>query len=225
MTTAVMLCVCVCVCVCVVDGGSWEESEQVNSTQAFYQLQGLNPGVWYLLQIWPGNTSLAFKTNGPGTGQAAGVASSFATQGWFIGLISALILLLLVLLILCYIKKSKGGKYSVKDKEEGQVDAGPETMKDDAFGEYRSLESDNEKCSISQPSVCESKRSSNDSLADYGDSVDIQFNEDGSFIGQYSGRKDPKHSLQLGRHLSRQSQHASAQHQLPHFCDRNSGPN
>uniref|UniRef100_A0A672SK23 Neural cell adhesion molecule L1.1-like n=1 Tax=Sinocyclocheilus grahami TaxID=75366 RepID=A0A672SK23_SINGR len=50
---------------------------------------------------------------------------------------------------------------------------------------------DNEKCSISQQSVCESKRSSNDSLADYGDSVDIQFNEDGSFIGQYSGRKDP----------------------------------
>ncbi|CAM4684069.1 unnamed protein product [Leuciscus chuanchicus] len=166
------------------DGGQWEESEQVNSTQAFYQLQGLNPGVWYLLQIWPGNTSLAFKTNGP---ELQELPSSFATQGWFIGLISAMILLLLVLLILCYIKKSKGGKYSVKDKEEGQVDAGPRT-KDDAFGEY----SDNEKCSISQPSVCESKRSSNDSLADYGDSVDIQFNEDGSFIGQYSGRRDPQ---------------------------------
>lgn len=124
-----------CVCVCVVDGGEWEESEQVNSTQAFYQLQGLNPGVWYLLQIWPGNTSLAFKTNGPGTGQSQAsldgfmvpcsdslcvvsfselqeLPSSFATQGWFIGLISAMILLLLVLLILCYIKKSKGGKYS-----------------------------------------------------------------------------------------------------------------
>ncbi|KAK7131749.1 hypothetical protein R3I93_018344 [Phoxinus phoxinus] len=166
------------------NGGPWEESEQVNSTQAFYQLQGLDPGVWYLLQIWPGNTSLAFKTNGP---ELQELPSSFATQGWFIGLISAMILLMLVLLILCYIKKSKGGKYSVKDKEEGQVDAGARTMKDDAFGEY----SDNEKCSVSQPSVCESKRSSSDSLADYGDSVDIQFNEDGSFIGQYSGRRDP----------------------------------
>ncbi|XP_052449493.1 neural cell adhesion molecule L1.1 [Carassius gibelio] len=60
-------------------------------------------------------------------------------------------------------------------------------MKDGEFGEYN----DNEKCSTSQQSVCESKRSSNDSLADYGDSVDIQFNEDGSFIGQYSGRRDP----------------------------------
>uniref|UniRef100_A0A8C3SFC7 Neurofascin/L1/NrCAM C-terminal domain-containing protein n=1 Tax=Chelydra serpentina TaxID=8475 RepID=A0A8C3SFC7_CHESE len=28
---------------------------------------------------------------------------------------------------------------------------------------------------------------SEDSLADYGGSVDVQFNEDGSFIGQYSG--------------------------------------
>uniref|UniRef100_A0A8C1PW24 Neural cell adhesion molecule L1 n=1 Tax=Cyprinus carpio TaxID=7962 RepID=A0A8C1PW24_CYPCA len=112
--------------------------------------------------------------------------SSFATQGWFIGLISAMVLLLLVLLILCYIKKSKGGKYSVKENEEDQVN-GAHTKKDGEFGEYN----DNEKCSTNQQSVCESKSSSNDSLADYGDSVDIQFNEDGSFIGQYSGRRDP----------------------------------
>uniref|UniRef100_A0A8C0G4M5 Neurofascin/L1/NrCAM C-terminal domain-containing protein n=1 Tax=Chelonoidis abingdonii TaxID=106734 RepID=A0A8C0G4M5_CHEAB len=34
---------------------------------------------------------------------------------------------------------------------------------------------------------------SEDSLADYGGSVDVQFNEDGSFIGQYSGHmgKEP----------------------------------
>lgn len=31
---------------------------------------------------------------------------------------------------------------------------------------------------------------SDDSLADYGGSVDVQFNEDGSFIGQYSGKKE-----------------------------------
>ncbi|KAK2886193.1 hypothetical protein Q8A67_017030 [Cirrhinus molitorella] len=165
-------------------GGEWEESEKVNSTQAFYQLQGLTPGVHYHLQIQPGNNSWEFKTAGP---ELHELPSSFATQGWFIGLISAIVLLLLVLIILCYIKKSKGGKYSVKDKEEDQVNAGARPMKDDAFGEY----SDNEKCSMSQQSVCESKRSSNDSLADYGDSVDIQFNEDGSFIGQYSGRRDP----------------------------------
>lgn len=40
------------------------------------------------------------------------VQSNFASQGWFIGLISAVVLLLLLLLILCFVKKSKGGKYS-----------------------------------------------------------------------------------------------------------------
>uniref|UniRef100_A0A8C1PVL6 Neural cell adhesion molecule L1 n=1 Tax=Cyprinus carpio TaxID=7962 RepID=A0A8C1PVL6_CYPCA len=81
-------------------------------------------------------------------------------------------------------------KKRVKENEEDQVN-GAHTKKDGEFGEYKSLESDNEKCSTNQQSVCESKSSSNDSLADYGDSVDIQFNEDGSFIGQYSGRRDP----------------------------------
>uniref|UniRef100_A0A8C1RHF3 Neural cell adhesion molecule L1 n=1 Tax=Cyprinus carpio TaxID=7962 RepID=A0A8C1RHF3_CYPCA len=165
------------------EGGEWEESEKVNSSQAFYQLQGLTPGVQYHLKIHPGNNSWEFKTAGP---ELHELPSSFATQGWFIGLISAMVLLLLVLLILCYIKKSKGGKYSVKENEEDQVN-GAHTKKDGEFGEYN----DNEKCSTNQQSVCESKSSSNDSLADYGDSVDIQFNEDGSFIGQYSGRRDP----------------------------------
>lgn len=41
-------------------------------------------------------------------------ARSFATQGWFIGVVSAVVLLLLILLILCFIKRSKGGKYSGK---------------------------------------------------------------------------------------------------------------
>lgn len=58
-----------CLCVCV-DGGECKESEQVNSTQAFYQLQGLNPGVWYNLKILSTNISWAFKTNGPGTSQS-----------------------------------------------------------------------------------------------------------------------------------------------------------
>lgn len=42
------------------------------------------------------------------------VQPSFATQGWFISVVSAVVLLLLILLILCFIKRSKGGKYSGK---------------------------------------------------------------------------------------------------------------
>ena len=44
--------------------------------------------------------------------RATDLHTGFATQGWFIGLVSAIVLLLLILLILCFIKRSKGGKYS-----------------------------------------------------------------------------------------------------------------
>uniref|UniRef100_A0A672YZU9 L1 cell adhesion molecule, paralog a n=1 Tax=Sphaeramia orbicularis TaxID=375764 RepID=A0A672YZU9_9TELE len=65
----------------------------------------------------------------------------FPTQGWFIGVVSAIALLLLILLILCFIKRSKGGKYSVKDKEEGPLDSEARPMKDETFGEYSSSSS------------------------------------------------------------------------------------
>ncbi|XP_076022199.1 neural cell adhesion molecule L1.1-like [Genypterus blacodes] len=171
-------------------GSQWEESEVINTTQGFYSLTGLQAGTQYHLFIMHGNDTLwedEIWTTGP---ELLEVAGGFATQGWFIGLISAIVLLMLILLILCFIKRSKGGKYAVKDKEDKEVDSEARPMKDETFGEYRSLESDaDEKRSESQPSLCgESKLGSDDSLAEYGDSVDIQFNEDGSFIGQYSGR-------------------------------------
>ncbi|GAA6066881.1 neural cell adhesion molecule L1.1 isoform X1, partial [Tachysurus ichikawai] len=115
----------------------WEESEQVNLTQGFYQLQGLKAGSFYFLEICHDNITYwtqALQTKGP---VINGVHNSFATQGWFIGLISAVVLLLLLLLILCFVKKSKGGKYSVKEKEEGQINSDLKPMKDEAFGEYR----------------------------------------------------------------------------------------
>uniref|UniRef100_A0AAQ5WX08 Neural cell adhesion molecule L1.1 n=1 Tax=Amphiprion ocellaris TaxID=80972 RepID=A0AAQ5WX08_AMPOC len=146
----------------------FETSELVNSTQGFYSLTGLQPGSQYHL-----------------------INESFAAQGWLIGLISAIVLLVLILLILCLIKRSKGGKYAVKDKEDKEVDSEARPMKDETFGEYSDGD---EKRSDSQPSLCnESKLGSDDSLAEYGDSVDIQFNEDGSFIGQYSGRGPVPH--------------------------------
>uniref|UniRef100_A0A7N8Y9I8 Neural cell adhesion molecule L1.1-like n=1 Tax=Mastacembelus armatus TaxID=205130 RepID=A0A7N8Y9I8_9TELE len=173
-------------------GGRWEESEIVNSTQGFYSLTGLQQGTQYHLMIMHGNYTEwedVTRTRGPE------MPAGFATQGWLIGLISAIVLLVLILLILCLIKRSKGGKYAVKDKEDKEVDSEARPMKDEAFGEYRSLESDgDEKRSDSQPSLCgDSKLGSEDSLAEYGDSVDIQFNEDGSFIGQYSGRGPVPH--------------------------------
>uniref|UniRef100_H3AVP4 L1 cell adhesion molecule n=1 Tax=Latimeria chalumnae TaxID=7897 RepID=H3AVP4_LATCH len=172
---------------------------KVNSTQAFYKLQDLNPGTEYQIKFVARNrtTDVSFwetevETEGPGP--LKGIHDEFATQGWFIGLASAIALLLLILLIICFIKRNKGGKYSVKDKEEAHVDSEARPMKDETFGEYRSLESDNEEkpFTSSQPSLNGDIKplGSDDSLADYGGSVDVQFNEDGSFIGQYSGKKE-----------------------------------
>uniref|UniRef100_A0A3Q1ENK4 Neural cell adhesion molecule L1.1-like n=1 Tax=Acanthochromis polyacanthus TaxID=80966 RepID=A0A3Q1ENK4_9TELE len=159
----------------------FKKSELVNSTQGFYLLTDLQPGSQYHLQIRHGNNTQwedVKWTIGPGSGSKPSV--SFAAQGWLIGLISAIVLLVLILLILCLIKRSKGGKY-----------AGKSSLT--SFFLFSSSDGD-EKRSDSQPSLCnESKLGSDDSLAEYGDSVDIQFNEDGSFIGQYSGRGPVPH--------------------------------
>uniref|UniRef100_A0A669BY53 Neural cell adhesion molecule L1 n=1 Tax=Oreochromis niloticus TaxID=8128 RepID=A0A669BY53_ORENI len=110
---------------------------------------------------------------------------SFATQGWFIGVVSAIGLLLLILLILCFIKRSKGGKYSVKDKEEGPMDSEARPMKDETFGEYSDLE---EKQTASQPSLCEkSKLYSEDNLDFNGSSaMTTELNMDESLASQIS---------------------------------------
>ncbi|KAM7003343.1 neuronal cell adhesion molecule-like isoform 13-T14 [Tautogolabrus adspersus] len=62
-----------------------------------------------------------------------------ATQGWFIGLMCAIALLILILLIICFIQRNKGGKYPVKEKEDAHTDPEFQPMKDDdcTFGEYR----------------------------------------------------------------------------------------
>ncbi|XP_062396407.1 neural cell adhesion molecule L1.2 isoform X2 [Sardina pilchardus] len=171
-------------------GKGWKRSERLDSSQSFYQLQGLQPGSQYRLELVYNNTPYwdsEIQTEG-----AAGVMpvkSGFATEGWFIGLVSAIALLVLLLLILCFIKRSKGGKYSVKDKEEGHIDSEARPMKDETFGEYRS--DNDEKRTASQPSLCDdSKLCSDDgNLDDYGNSHSVQTEVimDESLASQYSG--------------------------------------
>ncbi|KAM8862809.1 neural cell adhesion molecule L1.1 isoform 2-T2 [Spinachia spinachia] len=171
-------------------GCEWMDTEMVNSTQGFYSLTGLQPGSNYHLMIKHGNDTQWENmtwTIGPVPSVMPG---GFAAQGWLIGLISAILLLVLILLIICLMKRSKGGKYAVKDKEDKEVESEARPMKDETFGEYSDAD---EKRSGSEASLNESKLGSDDSLAEYGDSVDIQFNEDGSFIGQYSNRGPVPH--------------------------------
>ncbi|XP_035863773.1 neural cell adhesion molecule L1.2 isoform X2 [Sander lucioperca] len=170
------------------DGSKLKKTEKVNSSQSFYQLQGLTPGSHYHLLFTYSNTTF-FETEIKTEGTVTEVQPSFATQGWFIGVVSAIVLLLLILLILCFIKRSKGGKYSVKDKEEGPMDSEARPMKDETFGEYRSLESDlEEKRTASLPSLGEeSKLCSEDNLDFNGSSaITTELNMDESLVSQFS---------------------------------------
>ncbi|KAG7494303.1 neurofascin isoform X1 [Solea senegalensis] len=111
-----------------------------------------------------------------------------ATQGWFIGLMCAIALIILILLIVCFIKRSRGGKYPVRDKKDLPLDPVDHKDQDGSF-DYHSDE-DNKPLQGSQTSLDGNVKESDDSLVDYGEGGDGQFNEDGSFIGQYTVKKD-----------------------------------
>ncbi|XP_039901247.1 neurofascin homolog (chicken) a isoform X14 [Simochromis diagramma] len=125
-----------------------------------------------------------------------------ATQGWFIGLMCAIALIILILLIVCFIKRSRGGKYPVRDKKDLPLDAVDQKDQDGSF-DYQngssvpdrnenenSSDEDNKPLQGSQTSLDGNVKESDDSLVDYGEGGDGQFNEDGSFIGQYTVKKD-----------------------------------
>uniref|UniRef100_A0A8C2KNZ0 Neural cell adhesion molecule L1-like protein n=1 Tax=Cyprinus carpio TaxID=7962 RepID=A0A8C2KNZ0_CYPCA len=115
--------------------------------------------------------------------------ASISNQGWFIGLMCAIALLTLIVLIACFVNRNKGGKYSVKEKEDLHPDLESPGINDDTFCEYS--DNDEKPLKSSQHSLNGDLKGgdSGDSMVDYGDE-DAHFHEDGSFIGEYSGRKD-----------------------------------
>ncbi|XP_069062472.1 neural cell adhesion molecule L1-like protein isoform X4 [Pleurodeles waltl] len=120
----------------------------------------------------------------------AEVYDGISTQGWFIGLMCAIALLTLILLIACFVQRNKGGKYSVKEKEDLHPDLESQSIKDETFADYS--DSDEKPLQGSLESLGRDIKASvsGDSLVDYGDGDHGQFNEDGSFIGAYTGSKD-----------------------------------
>uniref|UniRef100_A0A7N8WM92 Neural cell adhesion molecule L1-like protein n=1 Tax=Mastacembelus armatus TaxID=205130 RepID=A0A7N8WM92_9TELE len=120
-----------------------------------------------------------------------GQHSDFSTQGWFIGTMCAVAFLTLIALMACFLQRNKGGKYAVKEKEDLHPDVESQGMNDDTFCEY----SDSEEKPLKGSSLCSLNEDdtvgdslSQDSLVDYADGGG-EFNEDGSFIGEYSGCK------------------------------------
>nr|XP_032648355.1 neurofascin isoform X7 [Chelonoidis abingdonii] len=162
-------------------------------TPSSVQLADLTPGMTYQLWVFPKwsspseNSYITFTTSSAYTKNHVDIA----TQGWFIGLMCAIALLVLILLIVCFIKRSRGGKYPVREKVE-VLDHEDHKVDDPSF-DYRSLESDedNKEPPGSHTSLDGTiKQESDDSLVDYGEGGEGQFNEDGSFIGQYTVKKD-----------------------------------
>ncbi|NWV11367.1 NFASC protein, partial [Ptilonorhynchus violaceus] len=83
------------------------------------QLADLTPGMEYKLWVFPiwshpsEHSYITFTTSSAYTKNQVDIA----TQGWFIGLMCAIALLVLILLIVCFIKRSRGGKYPGGSRE------------------------------------------------------------------------------------------------------------
>uniref|UniRef100_A0ABM5G6Y5 Neurofascin isoform X15 n=1 Tax=Pogona vitticeps TaxID=103695 RepID=A0ABM5G6Y5_9SAUR len=158
--------------------------------KAYVELDNLTPGEKYIVRVFPkGNdtvsSNVTFQTS-PAYNKNQG---DIATQGWFIGLMCAIALLVLILLIVCFIKRSRGGKYPVRENKDVPLD--PDDQKVDN-GSFDYSDEDNKPLQGSQTSLDGTikQQESDDSLVDYGEGGEGQFNEDGSFIGQYTVKKD-----------------------------------
>ncbi|XP_006922927.1 neurofascin isoform X1 [Pteropus alecto] len=174
-----------------IDSNHTKKTVPVKAQAQPIQLTDLYPGMTYTLRVYSrdnegvSSTIITFMTSAAYTNNQADIA----TQGWFIGLMCAIALLVLILLIVCFIKRSRGGKYPVREKKD--VPLGPEDPKEED-GSFDYSDEDNKPLQGSQTSLDGTikQQESDDSLVDYGEGGEGQFNEDGSFIGQYTVKKD-----------------------------------
>uniref|UniRef100_A0AAR2LN09 Neural cell adhesion molecule L1-like protein n=1 Tax=Pygocentrus nattereri TaxID=42514 RepID=A0AAR2LN09_PYGNA len=176
-----------------VGDGIWRISEAVNTSQSFHVIEGLEPETVYTVRLlasrWPDNSSLfeeVFTTRGKGM---AGVSESISSRGWFVGMMCAVALLTLAVLIACFVTRNKGGKYAVKEKEDVRMDLEAHCVQEETSGEYS--DSDEKPLKRSKRLLegdVSGDDTSVDSSVDYEDE-DSEFNEDGSFIGEYAGHK------------------------------------
>ncbi|XP_062248585.1 neural cell adhesion molecule L1-like protein isoform X3 [Platichthys flesus] len=191
--------------------GNWWISEAVNTSQSFHVIDGLTPGTVYTVRLMAkgllDNASIFEDVIQTQVKGVEGQQRNSSTQGWVIGTMCALALLTLVALMACFVRRNKGGKYAgtppprrrpdmfsmekVKEKEDLHPDVESQAMNDDTFSEY----SDSDEKPLKGSSLCSLNGNdtvgdsvSRDSLGDYAES-EGEFNEDGSFIGEYSGRR------------------------------------
>lgn len=100
---------------------------------------------------------------------------------WFITMMCAIALIIVAVVLICIVKRNRGGKYSVHEKE---IAHGKDDYEEAGFNEYNkphSLFSRESRHSINSSLNAESDE---DSMADY-EADSSKFGEDGSFIGEY----------------------------------------
>ncbi|XP_042318277.1 neurofascin isoform X10 [Sceloporus undulatus] len=158
--------------------------------KTYVELVDLTPGEKYMVRVFlKGNDTISSNVTFETSAAYTKPPRDIATQGWFIGLMCAIALLVLILLIVCFIKRSRGGKYPVRENKDVPLD--PDDQKVDN-GSFDYSDEDNKPLQGSQTSLDGTikQQESDDSLVDYGEGGEGQFNEDGSFIGQYTVKKD-----------------------------------
>ncbi|KAM9343567.1 cell adhesion molecule L1-like a isoform 2-T6 [Pholidichthys leucotaenia] len=175
------------------------DSHELNISEADTtqrQLWGLEEGSLYRFHLSACTSAgcgppMAQEGRTVASASVASQGSDFSAYGWLIGTMCAVVLLTLVVLIACFVRKNKGGKYAVKEKEDVHPDAESQGLNDDTFYEY----SDSDEKPLKGGSLSSLKGGhsagdtvSRDSLVDYADGGG-EFDEDGSFIGEYSGLK------------------------------------
>ncbi|KAG8193026.1 hypothetical protein JTE90_028143 [Oedothorax gibbosus] len=114
---------------------------------------------------------------------AAEGPENIASAAWFIGMLCAIALLLLLLILVCLVKRNRGGKYSVHEKEAAQG-RDMDFPDDGGFNEVETRQAPRGS-RTSLTSSYKAQESDTDSMADYGEGEMGKFGEDGSFIGQY----------------------------------------
>ncbi|XP_050953133.1 cell adhesion molecule L1-like a isoform X9 [Labeo rohita] len=169
--------------------GIWQLSEALNTSKGFHLIEGLSPGTVYTVRLQashrvdvPSIFEEVFKTRKVSSKQLV------ASQKWFVVMLCVVALLTLLALIGCFVLKNKGGKYAVKEKEHTKADPESHTRGEESPYEYS--DNDEKPLKSSQQLFRDIKEddSSEDSSV-MSEEDDCEFNEDGSFIGEYSGYK------------------------------------
>ncbi|XP_051516489.1 neural cell adhesion molecule L1-like protein isoform X2 [Myxocyprinus asiaticus] len=167
--------------------GICQVSDAVNTSKGFHLIEGLSPGTMYTVRLLASRRVDAssifeevFETKKVSSKQA------LPSQEWFVGMMCAMAILTLIVLIGCFVLRNIGGKYAVKEKEESPSDPESRAMSEETPCEYS--DSDEKPLKISQQLFVgdfKEDDSSEDSSV-ISEDKDCEFNEDGSFIGEYS---------------------------------------